>query len=324
MDFVGIGALNLDHIYVLDERYYLDDMGLKEGEEVVWGEREERFLKGRLALFGRLKKVSAGGSAANTIHMLSRLGFRTGLHGVLGKDEEGETYLSLLGTEDRSKIIRRGRTSVAYIMDVKGGERTIVLVPKARLKRQDIDLHYLSQASWIHMSSLADEEGILLQALIKEELGGAVRFSIDPGHLYALKGEAFLNLLKGMDVLFITEKELSLLFGKGEREAVRKVLGLVKMVIVKRGENGASLYTTDGEFHAKAEKVEKVDDTGAGDVLAGVFLGCLKDGLAASTALRLAVRGASLSVRGYGREAYPKKEEIDDALEDLLVHNREG
>jgi ribokinase len=324
MDFVGIGALNLDHIYEMDERYYLEDMGLKEGEEVVFEERQEEMLKGRLALFGRLKKISPGGSAANTIHMLSLLGFKAGLFGALGKDREAETYLSLLGGEDRRKIVRRGRTSVAYIMDVKGGERTIVVVPKARLKREDIDLSYLSEAHWIHMSSLPDEEGMVIQRLIKEELKGSVKFSIDPGRLYSVRGEAFLSLLSGMDVLFVTEKELSLIFGENEADAVSKALKLVRTIVVKRGQRGASLYGLEGELHAKAESVEKVDDTGAGDVLAGIFLGCMKRGLPPSLSLRLAVIGASLSVGGYGRESYPKKEDLERALEDLLVHDRKG
>ena len=69
IEVVGLGALNIDHIYKLE--HILDD-----GEAVV----EEA-------------ASSPGGSAANTIYGLARLGITTGFTGVIGDDAEGEIML---------------------------------------------------------------------------------------------------------------------------------------------------------------------------------------------------------------------------------------
>ena len=66
IEVVGLGALNIDHIYKVER--ILDD-----GEAVVK----------EAALF-------PGGSAANTIYGLARLGVRTGFAGVVGDDAEGK------------------------------------------------------------------------------------------------------------------------------------------------------------------------------------------------------------------------------------------
>ena len=65
IEVVGLGALNIDHIYQVER--ILDD-----GEAVV-----------------SESKSAPGGSAANTIYGLAKLGVNTGFIGVLGDDAEG-------------------------------------------------------------------------------------------------------------------------------------------------------------------------------------------------------------------------------------------
>ena len=66
IEVVGLGALNVDHMYRVER--ILDD-----GETVV-----------------NEAKSFPGGSAANTIYGLAKLGVNTGYTGVVGDDEEVE------------------------------------------------------------------------------------------------------------------------------------------------------------------------------------------------------------------------------------------
>jgi ribokinase len=69
-DIVGFGALNLDKLYRVSR---IAEAG------------DETFVKGLT--------ISPGGSAANTVVGLSRLGVRTGYIGKLARDIEGDYLL---------------------------------------------------------------------------------------------------------------------------------------------------------------------------------------------------------------------------------------
>jgi sugar/nucleoside kinase (ribokinase family) len=86
--------------------------------------------------------------------------------------------------------------------------------------------------------------------------------------------------LKRVDILSINEGEAILLSGeKNITQAVSKIRQLgPSVIIVKRGEYGAMLFTPTGVFLAPAFPVEQVKDpTGAGDSFAGAFMGFLAE-----------------------------------------------
>jgi sugar/nucleoside kinase (ribokinase family) len=74
--------------------------------------------------------------------------------------------------------------------------------------------------------------------------------------------------------------------------AAREILGLgPRVLVVKRGEHGATLFTRTSSFWAPAFPLEEVaDPTGAGDTFAGGFMGHLAEcGAIDDSALRRAV-----------------------------------
>jgi sugar/nucleoside kinase (ribokinase family) len=94
------------------------------------------------------------------------------------------------------------------------------------------------------------------------------------------KPEELKKTLKRVDILSINEGEAYLL--SGEKNIIRaaeyiRTLG-PSVVIVKRGEYGAMLFTPTGTFLASAFPVQNVvDPTGAGDSFAGAFMGYLAE-----------------------------------------------
>lgn len=85
-----------------------------------------------------------------------------------------------------------------------------------------------------------------------------------------------LSLLKKVHILFINDSEARELAGASNLIlAARKIRSLgPKIVIVKKGEHGSILTSSDWHFIAPAYPLENVvDPTGAGDSFAGGFMG---------------------------------------------------
>ncbi len=109
MDVVGVGALNLDKIYRVPRI-------AKPGEEVFITEATQ----------------SAGGSAANTIVCLARLGLSTGFIGAVGRDADGDFLIAELQREgvDTGGILRvDAPTGIIISLVDEGGERKHVRLP---------------------------------------------------------------------------------------------------------------------------------------------------------------------------------------------------
>ena len=116
-------------------------------------------------------------------------------------------------------------------------------------------------------------------------------------------------------------REIELLFGCGRDQAIGQALAFAKTIVLKQGREGASLFIKGFSCHVETEAVEAVDNTGAGDVLNGVFLGLHLRGIDPALALRVAVAAATSSVKAYGRDAYPDRQRIEVLYEDMLVHH---
>ncbi len=90
--------------------------------------------------------------------------------------------------------------------------------------------------------------------------------------------EALQAVLREVDILLVNESEVRALTQEHNLlKAYRKVQAIgPRILVVKRGEYGVSLFTPEGIFAAPAFPLEDVfDPTGAGDTFAGGFLGFL-------------------------------------------------
>ena len=94
------------------------------------------------------------------------------------------------------------------------------------------------------------------------------------------KPDELKKTLRRVDILSINEGEAYLLTGERNlSKAAAKIRDMgPQVIIVKRGEYGAMLFSPTGIFIAPAFPVDKVvDPTGAGDSFAGAFMGYLAE-----------------------------------------------
>jgi sugar/nucleoside kinase (ribokinase family) len=139
-----------------------------------------------------------------------------------------------------------------------------------------------------------------LQRSVRQQMNG-VRFTGGDTMNYWIndfRGE-LLETLKDWDFLLINDGEARLLSGAYNlRRAAAAILEMgPKILVIKRGEYGAVLFTRDYHFMAPGYLLEDVfDPTGAGDCFAGGFMGYLagrgiepKDGHMDHAELRKAV-----------------------------------
>jgi sugar/nucleoside kinase (ribokinase family) len=118
-----------------------------------------------------------------------------------------------------------------------------------------------------------------LQRSVRHQMNG-VKFTGGDTMNYWIKdfrGE-LLETIRDWDFLLINDSEARQLSGDHNlRRAASKVLTMgPKILVIKRGEHGAVLFTRDFHFMAPGYLLEDVfDPTGAGDCFAGGFMGYL-------------------------------------------------
>jgi ribokinase len=317
-NIVGFGALNLDLIFEVKDFKSIssDKVRLEPGKEVFGSDENFQFLLVQLNRFGTLKSKSGGGSAANTIVALARMGFPTRFIGKVGEDEEGDFLLENLSQVQTEWIPRGQRSGICLVVLDRHQDRFLFVSGNANstLMIDEINLNALKDVSWIHLTSFIGEPPFEAQKFLLSNLGKSVKVSLDPGEIYAKKGlDKIRPLVKRSHILFLTEKEVRLLTGQNLTAGARRLMEIGPSVLVcKKGNQGSRVFTEQGDFEVPAAQADVVDNTGAGDVYNAGFLAGFFLGRSLEESALFATKMAAKSVTGYGRERYPKKEDLEN------------
>jgi len=201
---VGLGAMNLDELY-----------------------RVQSVLADNETTIGEHQSLP-GGSAANTIYGLAKLGVRTGFVGAIGTDKAGNLLLDDLkkvGVDiGQIRVKESAETGTVLGLTDHSGNRALYVAPGANnlLTQEDIDLEYVGQTELIHLSSFVDDSQFELQKWVVNNLPQSVKVSFTPGAIYTRKGlNALTPILIKTHILFANENEIEELTGVEYRVAAR-------------------------------------------------------------------------------------------------------
>jgi len=137
-----------------------------------------------------------------------------------------------------------------------------------------------------------------------------------------------MQTLSMVDVLSINDEEARQLSKEYSLvKAAKKIMAMgPKILIIKKGENGALLFNKEEVFFAPALPLEEVfDPTGAGDTFAGGFIGYLAstDDISFDNMKRAIIYGSALAsfcVEKFGVERIKdlSQKELDDRIQEFV------
>ena len=298
-EIIGFGALNVDKLFSVEN---------------IVGADEESFIK--------TETKTPGGSAANTIVGLARLGCDTSIIGKIAEDEDGdliEYNLAINGVYTNNLIYSEtGSTGKCLGFVDSDGERCLYIDPGVNDEIQIGEINPLNimRCKIMHYTSFVGDS-FKTQIELLEKLSRDTVLSFDPGMLYVQKGfDELRPILERTNILLINESELRLLCNSSEapvNELVISFLDLgIETVVVKQGSKG--VYATNGseECQVCTYECDVVDTTGAGDSFNSGFLYSYLKGYDLEKSCRIANWVASKAIEGFGMEKFPSLKELED------------
>lgn len=267
-------------------------------------------------------QVFGGGKGANQAVAASRAGGNVRFITSVGNDDFGkaaiEGYKKECINTDSTQILNGVPSGVAMIFVSDEGENCIGVAPGANNGLQGDFLEANSQAfaQCSHLLVQLEIPMATVETAVKLASKAGIQVILNPAPAAKLSGQ----VLQGLYCITPNEHEAEELTGikvcdlNSARLAAEALLQSgVQNVIVTLGDNGAFLCNAEGVHHQGAEKVDVVDTTAAGDTFNGILAALLAEGESLKDSIRLAVKGATLSVQLPGAgDSIPRRNDFAD------------
>lgn len=280
MSVLGIGNALTDMSFSLNDNSLLKELGLCAGSmNHIDALENKRIIQG---LEGYTPETVPGGSAANTVVSLAKLGLKSGFIGMVGDDSIGRVYGEDMEKNGVHAHLLRGKgpsgTSLVFI-NSQDGERTFATSLGAALELvpDDILPAFFEGYDCLHAEGyLAQCPHVLEKAMqYAKSRGMVVSFDLGSYSIVEKNLPMFVSIVeKYADIVFANDSEASAFTGKGPQEAAAAIasMGEGKIAAVKLGSRGSLLQCGKEICRIKAKEVPAVDTTGAGDAYAAGFL----------------------------------------------------
>ena len=279
LKITGVGSPIMDLLAHVSDEFVSTYAGEKGGMELVDGE----FMAKLLGNLPDTPKLAAGGSAANTVFALARLGMPCGFVGKLGKDDHANQYKSLFkkygGDISRFKYNDQVPTALCMSLVTPDYERTMrtCLGAAATLAPDEIVPEDFAGFAHVHVEGYLLFNQELIMAVLDRATKAGCTISLDLGSfeiVNAFKDQINMILEKYIDIVFANEDESRAFCGSDDPEQGLAALSeKCPVAVVKLGAEGSLIQDEVGISRISANMVENVvDTTGAGDYWAAGFL----------------------------------------------------
>ena len=277
MKILGIGNAIVDVICKVKESFIIDNSLTKSTMKLV-DEPEFKKLLSNL----KIEETVSGGSVANSIAGLSRLGNKVGFIGKVNDDDLGQKYEDGLKKENVDYFYLKKKeelpTGTCLILITPDSERTMCtfLGTAGKINENDVDIDAVKKSAITFLEGYLWDEGEPKKAFDKA-IENAKKVAMSLSDLFCVERHKphFLDLVKKkLDITFANEQEItSLISAKNFNEVVDFSKNLKKLIVITRGENGAVAVNGNEIVECSVQKNLKIVDlTGAGDLFAAGFL----------------------------------------------------
>lgn len=251
-----------------------------------------------------------GGSAANVAVGLSRLGFKTGFIGAVGRDQNGQKIISQLENEGvDTRWVRQSRdiqTNFSIIIHYKG-DRTI-LIYRGLKDYSVLQLPKSLNTNWLYVGPLGEGFERLYSAIISKVAEKNIKLALNPGSFQIKSRVGLKSILRVVEIVFVNKEEAEEIVDIGRPAMIKNLLKALKqygtkVAVITDGAEGA--YSFDGEefLHIPAYQAKRQEVTGAGDAFSTGCLGALVLGKDTSESLRWGVINSASVIEKIGAES---------------------
>ena len=298
VDVVGYGEAAIDFIIRTE--------AIKRFDDKVWAKSYVRQL---------------GGVTANFCVGLSRLSRKTAFMGAVGDDPDGVEIrggLEREGVDTRALVTIPGKGSpVNYIVTEEGGSRLILQSPNmtgTQLKPEDLREDSIPDCRVFHTSAIVPDTAAKAASISKGR-GATISFDLER-HVADMGRKKIGPLLAITDILFTGPDALELL---GLSTGASSIRDLVregpKVVLLKKGKEGVTVFTQEQQVAVGSYRVDVVDATGAGDAFAAGFISDFLKGASLAEAAAYGNAVAAIKCMKMGAQAgLPKQKEVESFI----------
>jgi len=287
-DLVGIGNALVDIEVQVDDIFVKQAAVTKGGMTLSSLEDQKKILA---SLQSKPKKISSGGSAANTVHGASVLGAKSYYFGRVANDPNGKHYtqdMTNCGVGFSGPSEDKEGTGTCVILITPDTERTMLtnLGVSTSLHPDNLDETIINNARSVYIEGYlwtGDEtrEAGEHMAKIAKKKGVPVSFTLSDAFVVnSFKEKIFKFIRSNVDILFCNEVEAQAMTGETDSiVAFKELQTLVPTIFLTLGSKG-SLVGKNGLNPETVQTfpVQAVDTTGAGDLFAaGALYGVLND-----------------------------------------------
>ena len=305
MKIIGIGNAIVDVICKVDDSFLANNKLTKSTMKLV-DEKEFKKLLSNL----KIEETVSGGSVANTIAGLSRLGNKVGFIGKISNDELGYKYEEGLKKENIEYFYSKKKeilpTGTCLILITPDSERTMCtfLGTAGKINENDINVNAIKNSEILFLEGYLWDEGEPKRAFDKAmQYSNKVGMSLSDLFCVERHKSHFLDLVKNkLDITFANEQEImSLISTENFDEVIKFSQQLEKLIIITRGEKGATAIQGSEVVTNKAQKNLKIVDlTGAGDLFAAGYLHGFINNLPTKECLEQATKLSSKVIQQIG------------------------
>ncbi len=267
---------------IIDHYFFITDEQLKSmtNEKGGWAPIDYATLTFILDKNQGISKMVPGGSGANVIKGMARLGEKCAIIGKIGADEKGEYYSKKLREGDIVPLFEKGTlpTGQAICLITPDGERTFRTYLGASHSLTDLTFDkelFNDKMKLFHIEGyqLIDRDLVIRTLKIAKEGGVAVSMDLANIEIVRRNKEFIHNILdRYVDILFCNESEAKVLTGTNASESCDKLAAFCDIAIVTMGERGSWVRRGNEKVYMEALSVNTIDSTGAGDLYASGFL----------------------------------------------------
>jgi len=301
---LGIGPATIDLLIRVDEEFLAQQTTIKKGGSNPSNpESIEKVLQSSCLV----PTIVPGGSAANTIRALAKLGERCAFCSCVGEDAYGNLFcqnMQDIGIEDRFSKSFSYSTSHVLCLITPDSQRTFLgfdqkvdgLIPSAKT---------FENLKWVHVEARLLRIGFSVEKIMQLAKESEARISIDLSS-YELVNEyrdVLLNLISSyVDIVFCNEDEIQALTNLPADEGCLKIQTLCPIVVVTKGVRGCLIGYQNELYDIPTFPAKAIDTTGAGDLFTGGFLYGYLNGYPLTSCGRIGNRLGSAIVEVVGAE----------------------